>query len=123
MQKFLSFIRKEWFPIIVLCSLAYAVWGDHGQKDIDTYTKDGVIVALATDGNSLDVIGTALKQNHWKRDGRCDGNCFQFIVLFDEESEVYAILNARDESVIEYLSSPMEVLRWLGATQGKTISM
>jgi hypothetical protein len=43
MQKFLSFIRKEWFPIIVLCSLAYAVWGDHGQKDIDTYTKEAVI--------------------------------------------------------------------------------
>ncbi|MGB5018445.1 MAG: hypothetical protein WBO66_01815 [Candidatus Moraniibacteriota bacterium] len=123
MQKISEFVRRKWVAIFVLTFLAYAVWGNHGQKNIDTYTKNGVIIALAVDDNSLNAIGTALKQNHWRHDGRCDGNCFQLIVLFDEESEVYAILNARDDSVIEYLSSPIEVLRWLGVTQGRTIPM
>ncbi len=123
MRKFLGLTFWDLVVFLIFVFLGYAVWGDHEQKKIHTYTRDGVIIALAVDDNSLNAIGTALKQNHWRHDGRCDGNCLQLIILFDKESEVYMILNARDESEVDYLSSPIEVLRWLGVTQGRTIPM
>jgi hypothetical protein len=119
MDKIVQFIRGN---LVSIAIIAFLLYGTFGVRQVDTYTKDGVIVALAADGSSMNAIGATLKMNRWRHNGRCTGDCFQLIVSFDEESGVYIIISARDKKAIEYLSSPTEVLQWLGATQ-KTIPM
>ncbi len=102
------FIRKEWFAIILLGALAYAVWGDDGQKK-DIYTKGGVSITLVSSTDaSMEVIGDALEQDQWIYNGRCS-NCPQFVVTLDSRSGVYKILDLREDMVFGYYSDPEEV--------------
>ena len=93
---------------MILCVLAYAIWGDHGQKK-DIYTKGGVSITLVSSADaSMKVIGEALEKDQWIYNGRCN-NCPQFVVTLDSRSGVYKILDLREDMVFGYFSDPEEV--------------
>lgn len=111
MNKFFGFISREWFTIILLVALCYAIWGNHGDRQVDSYVKGGVGIALVAESDNA--LAIALENAHWIHNGRGD-ICYQLIISFDDKGGMYFVYRgpAKDKLLL-YTADPEEVFDYL----------
>lgn len=130
MKTFLQFVRKKWFLMLISCIVTYVIWDHDNRRDVDTYTKGGIIIALVSQGNVVNrpsALTDALENDHWIRNGRGKGICYQFIIVFNDEKGTYSLFGGPEKkTVLAFSSDSKDVFDWLQAIESfkcNTISM